>query len=172
MLLAVLASASCASSGAAPTPMPFPRPRGAPAPPVPTPAGPVTVSGAGGLTRTALSLRGTPYRFGGADPSGFDCSGFVQYVFEQHSVFLPRQVVDLYQVGTPLGPTEVEPGDLLFFSTIAPGASHVGLALGQKEFIHAPSERGNVRVERLDSSYWSERFIGARRVLAAGPPTC
>jgi len=116
------------------------------------------------LTGTALALRGTRYRDGGTDPSGFDCSGFTQYVFGQHGIALPRNVKDQFEKGKPVKPTEIEPGDLIFFSTVAPGASHVGIALGGDAFVHAPSSTGVVRVERLASTYWSQRFVGARRL--------
>jgi len=116
------------------------------------------------ITGTALSLRGAPYRNGGADPTGFDCSGFTQFVFAQHGVTIPRAVVEQFKAGKSVGADDLEPGDLIFFTTTAPGASHVAIALGGNEFIHAPSSTGVVRVERLSSSYWSQRFIGARRL--------
>jgi cell wall-associated NlpC family hydrolase len=117
------------------------------------------------VTRTALDLRGTPYRNGGADPSGFDCSGFVQYVFAQHGIFMPRKVSDQVKAGKDVTPAQLEAGDLVFFTTVAPGASHVGIALGGDEFVHAPSSTGQVRVERMSAAYWASRFVGARRVL-------
>jgi cell wall-associated NlpC family hydrolase len=113
---------------------------------------------------TALDLRGVRYRNGGADPAGFDCSGFTQYVFAQHGVRLPRSVRDQYDHAAPVDPDEVREGDLLFFATDGPGASHVGIAVGGESFIHAPSTSGVVRIERLATRYWSERFVGARRV--------
>jgi cell wall-associated NlpC family hydrolase len=116
------------------------------------------------ITGTALALRGAPYRNGGADPSGFDCSGFTQYVFAQHGVTIPRAVVEQFKTGTSVPSGDLEPGDLIFFTTTAPGASHVAIALGGNEFIHAPSSTGVVRVERLSSSYWSQRLIGVRRL--------
>ncbi len=116
------------------------------------------------VTGTALSLRGTPYRNGGSDPNGFDCSGFTQYVFAQHGIALPREVRDQYRLGTSVKPDQLVAGDLLFFTTTDPGASHVAIAIGGDEFVHAPSSTGVVRVERLGSSYWSPRFLGARRV--------
>jgi peptidoglycan DL-endopeptidase CwlO len=116
------------------------------------------------VTGTALGLRGAPYRNGGADPRGFDCSGFVTYVFGQNGVPLPRTVGDLFRAGREVNGA-IEPGDLVFFTTVAPGASHVGIAIGGDEFVHAPSSTGEVRVERLSASYWSTRFVGARRVL-------
>jgi cell wall-associated NlpC family hydrolase len=116
------------------------------------------------LSSTALSLRGAPYANGGADPSGFDCSGFVQYVFGQNGVKVPRDVKQQFKAGREIDVKKLEPGDLLFFTTVAPGASHVGIAIGGEQFVHAPSERGVVRVEQLSSSYWSRRLIGARRL--------
>ena len=112
----------------------------------------------------ALGYRGVPYRNGGSDPSGFDCSGFVQYVFRQAGTVLPREVREQFRVGHVIDRDEVEPGDLVFFETVSPGASHVGLAIGSGEFVHAPSSRGVVRVERLTSAYWAQRYVGARRL--------
>jgi cell wall-associated NlpC family hydrolase len=112
----------------------------------------------------ALALRGKPYRNGGSDPAGFDCSGFTQYVFGQQGVTLPREVRDQFQLGRSIRPQDVAPGDLLFFSTTPPGVSHVAIALGGDRFVHAPSSNGVVRVERLSAAYWSRRFVAARRV--------
>ena len=116
------------------------------------------------ITGTALALRGAPYRNGGADPSGFDCSGFTQYVFAQHGVALPRSVSDQFRAGTAVKPDEIATGDLLFFATVASGATHVAIAIGGDEFVHAPSSTGVVRVERLGAPYWAQRFVAARRV--------
>lgn len=116
------------------------------------------------ISSTALSLRGAPYRNGGSDPKGFDCSGLVQYVFAQHGVFMPREVRLQYQLGTHVDATSLEPGDLVFFTTNVPGASHVGIVVGGDQFIHAPSDNGVVRVDRLTAAYWSLRFVGAKRV--------
>ncbi len=121
------------------------------------------------ITGTALSLRGAPYVWGGKTPAGFDCSGFTQYVFGRHGVRLPRRAAEQFRVGARVDREDVRPGDLVFFTTIAPGPSHVGLALGDDEFVHAPSERGVVRVERLSGSYWSRRWLGARRVIGNEP---
>ena len=115
------------------------------------------------LVGTALSFRGVPYRNGGSDPQGFDCSGFTQYVFAQYGVALPREVREQFEKGRALTPGEVAPGDLIFFSTVAPGPTHVGIAIGGDAFVHAPSSAGVVRVERLGSSYWAPRYVGARR---------
>jgi cell wall-associated NlpC family hydrolase len=116
------------------------------------------------LSGTALSLRGAPYRNGGIDPSGFDCSGFVRYVYLQHGVDMPREVREQFRVGKNVDRDQLEPGDLVFFTTTAPGASHVGIVIGGDQFVHAPSERGVVRVESLSSQYWGSRYIGAKRV--------
>jgi cell wall-associated NlpC family hydrolase len=85
-------------------------------------------------------------------------------VFAQHGVTIPRAVVEQFKAGKSVRTDDLEPGDLVFFTTTAPGASHVAIALGGNEFIHAPSSTGVVRVERLTAGYWSQRFIGARRV--------
>jgi cell wall-associated NlpC family hydrolase len=116
------------------------------------------------LVETALALRGVPYRNGGADPMGFDCSGFTQYVFAQAGIALPRDVHDQFTRGMSVKPGELSPGDLVFFRTIGPGATHVGVVVNSDWFVHAPSSTGVVRVERLSASYWSTRFVGARRI--------
>jgi len=166
-----LSSGACASTGATPRPFPTPAPSPAPAHPAPataprsgTPAPTGTAIGYS-ITGTALKLRGTPYRNGGSDPTGFDCSGFVRYVFAQHGVTVPRKVTEQYRAGHDVPAAQLEPGDLVFFTTVAPGASHVGIALGGDTFVHAPSTTGEVRIERLSAPYWSTRFVGARRVL-------
>ena len=164
--LTVLAfgATGCASSGA--VPQPFPRPGGptaSPAADTATPAPRPTGDGYA-IAGTALGLRGTPYRNGGSDPSGFDCSGFVWYVFGQHGIRVARTVGEQYREGVDVGAATLQPGDLLFFSTQGPGASHVGMAIGGDEFVHAPSSRGEVRVERISAPYWSARYVGARRV--------
>ncbi|OFW47352.1 MAG: hypothetical protein A3J29_23300 [Acidobacteria bacterium RIFCSPLOWO2_12_FULL_67_14b] len=185
--MAALASA-CASSGVVYTPRPFPMPDSgggavvavpAPAdpnappsvvPPPITPGRPSPVPSRAGaadgyaLSSTALSLRGAPYRNGGTNPNGFDCSGLVSYVFGQHGVPVPRETREQFKVGKTVPRDRLEPGDLVFFSTVAPGASHVGIAIGGDQFVHAPSERGVVRVEQLSSQYWASRFVGARRL--------
>lgn len=167
------ALSACASTGAVHTPRPFPTPESGKggSTSAPAPAGPpeggrrVTGTPDGyALSSTALSLRGAPYRYGGADPKGFDCSGFVSYVFDRHGVAVPREVRDQFRVGKNVSRDRLEPGDLVFFSTVAPGATHVGIAIGGNQFVHAPSERGVVRVEQLTTQYWARRFIGAKRV--------
>lgn len=152
-------------AGAKPAAVPPPSAPGRPANPKVSglPAGATTDGYA--LSSTALSLRGAPYRNGGVDPAnGFDCSGFVRYVYQQHGVPMPRAVREQFQVGQSIDRSRLEAGDLVFFSTVAPGASHVGIMIGGDQFIHAPSERGVVRVENLSGQYWASRFVGAKRV--------
>lgn len=159
LMVAVTAfSTACASSGAAPRPFPTPaspRPSAEPVSTVPVPSSE--------LVGTALALRGTPYRNGGADVSGFDCSGFVQYVFAQHGLGMPRTVAEQYEIGRKIKPNELQPGDLVFFRTGGADTSHVGIALGDDTFVHAPSSSGVVRVEMLSAKYWMSRYVGARR---------
>jgi cell wall-associated NlpC family hydrolase len=77
---------------------------------------------------------------------------------------MPRDVRQQFSVGQEVDPRGIAAGDLLFFTTVAPGASHVGIAVGGNQFVHAPSSNGVVRVESLSAQYWSNRFVGARRV--------
>ena len=112
-----------------------------------------------------MDFLGVPYRNGGSDPSGFDCSGLVQWVFARHGAMLPREVKDQYRVGRPVDLRDVSPGDLIFFETVSRGASHVGVVIGEGRFIHAPSSNGVVRVEPYTANYWIRRFVGARRLM-------
>ncbi|HEU4892784.1 MAG TPA: C40 family peptidase [Vicinamibacterales bacterium] len=167
-LLLTLLAGGCASSGAVPAPFPTPTPpASAPIPePVPPPEERApAVLPLPPVVGTALSLQGAPYRNGGSDPSGFDCSGFVAYVFAQQGLALPRTVSEQYDAGREISPDALVPGDLVFFSTVTRGPSHVGIAVSASEFVHAPSSSGAVRVERLTTPYWSSRFVGIRRVL-------
>lgn len=173
---AALASA-CASSGAN-RPRPFPTPAGVstPAPPAPEPAPAVpiaspraTVPPDQALVATALGFRGVPYRNGGTDPTGFDCSGFTQWVFAQYGIALPRAVEQQFKVGEKIKQDDLKPGDLVFFQTQSHGASHVGIFVADDQFVHAPSSRGVVRVEYINSTYWGRRFVGARRMSVDAP---
>ena len=159
LLALIVCLPACASKGAVPRPFP-----GAPSPPSARTRPSIAEADHGALLETALSYRGVPYRNGGSDPTGFDCSGFVQWVFAQHGLRLPREVRDQYQFGSTIDRDAVRPGDLVFFETVSRGASHVGIALGGNEFVHAPSSRGVVRVESFTIDYWKQRYVGARRV--------
>jgi cell wall-associated NlpC family hydrolase len=172
-LVMTIAVAGCASRGAAPRPFP-----GAPTPPATrsqpepvVPAEPASI--ASDVVATALALKGTQYRNGGSEPSGgFDCSGLVQWVFAQHGTALPRETREQYEIGKKIDQDEVRPGDLVFFKTVSKGPSHVGIALGGGEFVHAPSSRGVVRVESYTrTEYWADRWLGARRITLISQST-
>jgi hypothetical protein len=163
IILVCASAARCASSTAVPRPFPSPDELSHHAPaPVPELA-PVPVE-PGGVVETALALRGAPYRNGGNDPSGFDCSGFVWYVFSRHGIGVPRTVAEQFRTGRSVREKDLQPGDLVFFETSGGPASHVGVVVGGDEFVHAPSSRGEVRVEHLGAPYWASRFVGARRL--------
>ena len=182
-MMAALAvgSAACATSGGVPRPFP-----GAPTVATNDPGG----EGAGGadpgaglglpdllghrydrraVADFAMGFRGVPYRLGGTDPTGFDCSGLVQYVFAQYGIAVPRVVEEQWEFGDKIKPSDIEPGDLIFFNTKGrgDGASHVAIAIGGDSFVHAPNSTGVVRVEALSSTYWGSRYIGARRIASA-----
>jgi cell wall-associated NlpC family hydrolase len=114
------------------------------------------------LTQTALRYIGVPYVFGGESFSGMDCSGFVQAVFHRNGIELPRTADAQYEVGRQVSTARLEPGDLVFFQTYTEGASHVGIYLGNGRFVHASSSNG-VRVDSLSETYYSSRYLGARR---------
>ena len=114
------------------------------------------------LTRSALRFLGTPYVFGGTQPGGFDCSGYTQHVFALMGVSIPRTAdAQFYAGARTKGGMRV--GDLVFFQTYEPGPSHVGIYLGHGQFVHASSH--GVMVSSLSDSYWSSRYLGARRLL-------
>jgi len=119
----------------------------------------------------AMSLIGIHYRRGGSTPEhGLDCSGLVRYVFRQsQGAELPRTSAEMSKLGEQVQPKDLQPGDLVFFNTLKQAFSHVGIYLGNNQFIHAPSAGGAVRIESLDLSYWKARFNGARRIET--PPT-
>ena len=115
----------------------------------------------------ALSLLGVHYRFGGNSPeTGLDCSGLVRLVYHDTlGLPLPRRSEEISRVGPMVSPSELQPGDLVFFNTLRRAFSHVGIYIGNNQFVHAPSSGGSIRVENLGADYWTRRFDGARRVL-------
>lgn len=119
------------------------------------------------LVDRSLNFLGVPYRFGGTSPiTGFDCSGFVGKVFADALGFgMPRTAAEMAQMGEQVKINELKPGDLVFFNTMRRAFSHVGIYLGNYQFVHAPSSGGVVRVEDMRISYWAARYDGARRVL-------
>lgn len=124
------------------------------------------------LLDNALSFIGVPYRFGGSSPaSGFDCSGFVKYVFRKtFDLSLPRTAREMARGGMAVARGELRPGDLVFFNTRGAVNSHVGIYLGDSKFVHAPNSRGSVRINDLEETYYRQRFNGARRIASIEVP--
>lgn len=118
------------------------------------------------LISDALDLVGIRYRRGGTDAdTGFDCSGFVGYLFrERLGLALPRTSRDISRTGEPVEKSELEPGDLVFFNTMRRAFSHVGIYLGDNQFVHSPRSGYAVRVEDMTDRYWAKRYNGARRI--------
>ena len=114
-----------------------------------------------------LKLVGVNYRRGGNDEdNGLDCSGFVRLVYKETiGTLLPRTAKEMSEVGEHVDADELKPGDLVFFNTMKRAFSHVGIYLGDNHFLHAPKPGAEVRVESMDSSYWVQRYNGARRIL-------
>ena len=132
--------------------------------PVVAPADPAR---ANAVLMRAISLVGTPYRWGGNTPEGgFDCSGLVNYVYrDMLDVRLPRTSRELFGLQGPrIAPGQLAGGDLVFFGS-GGAVSHVGIYVGEGRFVHAPNSGGTVRLDRLDGSWWREHYTGARRLL-------
>ena len=117
------------------------------------------------LLSMARQYVGVPYVWAGRSPSGFDCSGFIYYVFDQLGYGLPRMADGQFEVGIPVSRNSLEPGDLVFFETYEPGPSHVGIYIGNDQFIHASSGAGHVTVTPLNKTYYRDRYLGERRIL-------
>ncbi len=127
----------------------------------------VVASASRGLALVALARRflGVPYRWGGTGNGGFDCSGFLYTLFQRLGITLPRTSFAMFGVGRPVGRSELRPGDLVFFTTYAAGASHAGIYIGGGSFIHASSAGGGVRIDALSDPYYNARYLGARRIF-------
>lgn len=125
-------------------------------------------SGAHELALNAMSVIGIDYRYGGNDPeTGFDCSGMVRHVVRNAlGLDLPRTAREMAQFGKHIPLDDLKPGDLVFFNTMRRAFSHVGIYLGDKRFVHAPSKGGQVRIDDMSARYWVARFEGARRLPA------
>ena len=118
------------------------------------------------LVMQAMGLLGVPYKRGGtSEEKGFDCSGFVRYMYEKSvGLVLPRRAEEQAKVTEEISRSELKPGDLVFFNTLKRTFSHVGIYVGDGKFIHAPRPGKAVRVDDMREAYWQKRFNGARRV--------
>ncbi|MBA1146155.1 C40 family peptidase [Ectothiorhodospiraceae bacterium WFHF3C12] len=115
------------------------------------------------IVTAARNTLGTPYRYGGDDPAGFDCSGLVRYTHARAGLSVPRTVARQQAVATPVDADALRPGDLVFFRLSGWKPSHVGIYVGQGRFIHAPSSGGQVRYDHLQERFWTRHFDSAGR---------
>ena len=127
------------------------------------------LSGGSGIAQKiitdAKAYIGTPYLWGGTTPKGFDCSGFVQYIYKNNGISLPRTTSQQWKVGTYVSKSDLKPGDLIFLqNTYREGVSHVGIYIGDGKMIHASSSKGVV-ISSLSTSYYTKHYLGARRVI-------
>lgn len=123
-------------------------------------------NGAADIINTAKGLLGTKYIYGGTTTNGFDCSGYVQYVFKENGVTLERTAAQQYTYnGTSVAKSDLQPGDLVFFSSSSQSVGHVGMYVGDGQFIHSSSGAGKVIITSIDSSYYVSHYVGAKRVL-------
>lgn len=122
------------------------------------------------IVSTAKQHIGVPFTWGGETPAGFDCSGFTQYVMKQNGISVPRKVAEQYLRGIQIRNVDLEPGDLVFFTTYEEGATHVGIYTGGSDFIHASQlpEPGQVMISSLNTNYCRKHYIGARRYIQDG----
>ena len=116
------------------------------------------------IVSTAKGLMGVAYVFGGTSPTGFDCSGLLQYVFKMNGLAIPRLADEQYQLGRKAQKHQLSAGDLVFFTTYTSGVSHCGIYVGDGKFLHASSSRG-VTINSLDDEYWRARFVGAKKLV-------
>ena len=114
----------------------------------------------GGVVGIAMQYLGTPYVWGGASPGGFDCSGFIMYVYSQVGVSLPHHAASQYGIGSPVSRDQLQPGDLVFFN----GLGHAGIYIGGDQFIHAPHTGDVVKISSLSDSWYASTWVGARRI--------
>jgi len=112
----------------------------------------------------AAQMVGKPYRFGGASPAGFDCSGLVQFSYHQAGLALPHNTEAQRKLSQSVRLSSLRRGDLLFFDQEGKKNSHVGIYIGDGRFVHAPSSGKHVRSDRLDAPYWKKHLSGARRL--------
>lgn len=115
------------------------------------------------IVASAQKYMGVPYVWGGEEPTGWDCSGYTQYVMRENGITIPRTAAEQFATGAPVDKANLKVGDMVFFTTYKPGASHVGFYMGDGKFIHASSAAKKVTINSLSESYYAERYIGARR---------
>ena len=127
-----------------------------------SPGGGATGPGPAAL-RVAETRIGSPYRYGGAGPDVFDCSGLVSYAYSSVGIRLPRTAAQQYSAVKPVPRDDLEPGDLVFFRVDGKAVGHVGIYAGDGRFVDAPQTGGRVRVARLDDPWYRERYVGAGR---------
>ncbi len=116
------------------------------------------------LVNTAKSVIGTKYVYGGTSTKGFDCSGFIGYVYKQSGVYLPRTSAAMYSTGTSVAKKNLQAGDLVFFNTSGKGVSHAGIYIGNGKFAHSSSSKGVSIAKLNDPYYWGSKYMGAKRV--------
>jgi cell wall-associated NlpC family hydrolase len=152
--LAAQAKAAARQSQADPAPAPVPAPSGSS-----SSGGSPPPSSHSSVVSIALQYLGVPYVWGGASPSGFDCSGLTMYAYAKVGVYLPHNAAMQYGMGTPVARSQLAPGDLVFFS----GLSHVGMYIGGGRFVHAPHTGDVVKISSLSEYWYSATYVGARR---------
>jgi cell wall-associated NlpC family hydrolase len=166
---ATAAAAAAASQARAPAQATPAAVEAAPAPEVvaPTDAAPEAAPAAappsryGGVVGIAMQYLGVPYRWGGADPSGFDCSGLIMYAYGKIGVSLPHYTGAQWSMGVPVSSGDLQPGDLVFFN----GLGHAGIYVGGGQFIHAPHTGDVVKISSMGESWYASTYMGARRIL-------
>jgi len=117
------------------------------------------------IVKSALSLVGTPYQYGSSSTKGFDCCGFVMYVYARNHISIPRTSHEQYEKARKINLCEIRKGDLLFYRINSKNISHVGIYIGNGQFVHSPVPGSCVRVERIDREYWQKYFAGAASFL-------
>lgn len=133
------------------------------------PGEPGTADPGRAVLQVAQSRIGAPYRYGGAGPDAFDCSGLVAYAYRQVGVTVPRTAAQQFAVAAPVKRSELRPGDLVFFRLASSNVSHVGIYAGDDRFVHAPQSGGNVRIASLDEDHFRRSFAGGGRLHTASP---
>jgi len=131
----------------------------------PTPSSGQSTATGNAVIEIAKKYMGVPYVWGGETPDGFDCSGFTQYVMKQNGITIPRTAAEQFAAGTGVEKANLQIGDLVFFTTYKPGASHVGFYMGNGKFIHASSAAAQVTISSLDEEYYTKNYVGARRYI-------